>query len=142
MPLTGDFAKLGRLRATLERLGRIPSRVAARAAPLIDARLREQFATGTDPYGKGWAPLAASTVRRKGFDTILVESGAGRAGTSAATASGAGIRIVLGPHLAFHMLPAKGRPERKVLPTQGLPRGWRADIAAVYLEEMGREFRG
>lgn len=37
---------------------------------------REQFLTDGARSGQPWAPLAASTVKQKGHDTILVDSGA------------------------------------------------------------------
>ena len=39
----------------------------------------QYFVSNTDPVGKPWPPLAASTVRAKGHDTILVDTGKLRA---------------------------------------------------------------
>lgn len=56
---------------------------ATRARPLFNAlgeKLqlieREQFQTSGARSGRPWAPLAPSTVQRKGHDTILVDTGA------------------------------------------------------------------
>lgn len=142
MPMTGDFAKIGRLERNLETIARVPSKVARRAAPAITGALKRQFASGRDAYGNPWAPLAASTVRRKGFDTILVETGAGRDGTRAYPMGGAGIAIEVGPHLAWHMVQGDNRPARQVLPTGPLPKEWREILDRFSMIELGRHFSG
>lgn len=42
---------------------------------LLEDRHRHYFASRTSPSGDSWPPLAPSTVRRKGHDTILVDTG-------------------------------------------------------------------
>lgn len=138
MPVSGDFAKLGRLASTLEQLGRLPGRVARRVAPAITAKLQQQFDSGTDPYGKAWEPLKPSTIARKGHDTILVETGEGRDGTKAIALPGAGVGIILGPKLQWHLLKTENRAARPVLPLYGLPKAWRERIE--YLTRL--EFKG
>ncbi len=47
--------------------------------PAIERAEAGYFASETDSSGNPWAPLAPSTVARKGHDIILVETGAMRA---------------------------------------------------------------
>ena len=47
--------------------------------PAIETAERGYFASETDSSGQAWAPLAASTIAKKGHDIILVETGALRA---------------------------------------------------------------
>lgn len=142
VPLTGDFAALGRLRSSLDRLARIPAKVARRVAPALTGQLQRQFGSGTDPYGKPWDPLKPSTVRRKGHATILVDTTAGRTGTRALVLPGAGVGIVLGPHLHWHLVRTADRAARPVLPLFGLPRAWSAIITRFTELEGKAALRG
>lgn len=55
--------------------------------PVIRDRIDMNFALEQTGTGEAWKPLAPSTVKRKGHDRILVETGAMR---TAATTTGAG----------------------------------------------------
>jgi phage gpG-like protein len=43
-------------------------------APELAEQHAEYFASATDPFGAPWAPLAPSTIARKGHDTILIDT--------------------------------------------------------------------
>ena len=107
----------------------MPKKLAVVAAPLISAELRDQFRAGVDPYGRAWAPLRPSTLRRHGppplTDTRKLADG------TKAFPSRAGIAIVLGaPYGAFAQMGfrVKGTrvPPRRILPNRGMPAKWRA----------------
>lgn len=53
--------------------------------------IRQSFDSGRDPTGVPWAPLAESTIRNKGHDTILVDSGEYRDSFSHDVTGGVGV---------------------------------------------------
>lgn len=127
MALSGSG--LGQIRASLKKLLDVPSRAAPAVAVEIDNKLQDSFANECDAYGKPWAPLAASTVRRKRGNTVIMyRTGASQAQTHATAAQGAGVKITVGPKMAYHLEPSGTRPARPILPIYGLPATWRAAI--------------
>lgn len=131
MPLDG-------IRNALRELTRVPSRVSSKAAPAIERLWRRDYMAGLDPYGKAWAPLRPSTVRRKGHDRIMVESGETLAQTRARPLGGAGIALRTGPKASWHMQATASRPARRVLPAFGLPKTWRAELREISAREFKR----
>jgi hypothetical protein len=122
-------AALRQVRRSLEELARLPHKLAVTAAPLISAELRDQFRAGVDPYGKPWAPLKPSTLRKHG-PPPLTDTRALADGTKAYAGRG-GILVVLGrSYGAFAQtgFRVKGTrvPPRRILPNRGLPAAWRA----------------
>ena len=110
----------------LAELEGIPSRIARDVADGINESIADQFATGTDPYGKPWAPLLPQTVRRKGGDTrILRRSDALSSETVARPTSGSGIEITSVESGQYHQGGTKHMVARKVLPDGAeLPDAW------------------
>ncbi len=141
MPLQGDLKQFGLFRAMLDRMARVPSRVAVPAARALETRWRASYAAGTDPYGKPWAPLKPSTVRRKGHATILVETGETFDLTRVLALPGAGIKFTVGPKGFWHLTATENRAARPILPLYGLPATWRADIQAVAQQEFGKALK-
>jgi hypothetical protein len=136
--------------AKLERLCRSLTEIPSAAAPRIADRLRERvldcYTDERDPYGVPWTPLAASTVRRKrGNTVILTRTGASRANCGARAVRGAGVSVYAGGAAHWHQQAHGSRPARPVLPDRGLPPTWREDIAAVlgaeYARRVGRATR-
>lgn len=138
MPLTGDVAKLGRIRHMLQELARVPSRLAPGLAARLTRRIRGMFASQSDPYGKRWAPNAPRTVAKKGHGRVGYEKGNLEAGSYAAPLPGSGVKIVVGPKGEYMQEPRAGVPRRRVLPDQGMPATWRADIKATLDEEIDK----
>ena len=125
-------AAFGRLEKVLERLAYVPRRAAVIAAPLLTRELRKQFRQGVDPYGRPWAPLAASTLAKGRRPPPLTDTGAAAGATKAMVRSGnrAGIHIVFGRgYLYFAQSGFRvGRTivkPRRILPQQGMPAAWR-----------------
>ncbi len=144
--LIGDFAKLGKLAGLARALARVPSRVATPLAERLSERVRDTYANECDPYGVPWAPLAASTVRRKGGNSVILSrTGASAADCGARPMGNAGVQVYAGGAAGWHSAPSGTRPARPVLPTRGLPPAWREDIAAVlgaeYARALGRATR-
>lgn len=110
----------------------VPQRIARELAPMLDNRVRDQFANETDPYGKPLAPLKASTIRRKrGNAVILYRTGRLGAGSHVRFA---GRRLVFtyGPASQYAQDGEPGEREpRHVAPAYGIPASWKADAAAA-----------
>lgn len=136
----------GKLPRLLRNLAEIPSHASREIAERLEERVFDCFANEADPYGTPWAPLAESTVRRKGGNSvILYRTGRSMIEAGARTLSGGGVALVAGGASGYHMAASGTRPARPVLPTRGLPPAWREDIAAVlgaeYARAMGRASR-
>lgn len=121
-------AALRDIRKTIEELAYLPHKLAVVAAPDITRSLQLQFATGTDPYGRPWAPLKPSTLRKHG-PPPLTDTGRLKSGTFARAGRG-GILIEVGASYgAFHQVGfRRGKtrvPARKILPSRGMPAAWR-----------------
>lgn len=118
------------LAARLGELAQVPSRIAGPVAADINDALQEEFEGEHDPYGRPWAKLAESTVRRKGHDQILYETGALQNNTVARPTRGAGIEITSLPYGEYHQDGTSRMPARKILPdgANALPPEWQESI--------------
>jgi hypothetical protein len=149
MRVTGDGAaalrKMGDLLRIVEMLSDVPARTAAIASPQLDRLVRQQFANGTDPYGRPWAPLKPATLARGRRPPPLTASGRLAAGTGVKVRPGkrAGLVFKIGaPYGTFHQTGTRYMQARRILPQQGLPREWRriltdASRAACQSIELG-----
>jgi phage virion morphogenesis protein len=136
--VTGDFSKLRMVAANVGRLAKVPSRVSARVAAAITSEVQKQFVSESDPYGKPWAALAPSTIRRKrGMGKILFRTGSLWATGQARPMGGAGVRV--GPfreYGTFHQTGTSRMPSRPIFPYGGLPRAWLAAIKLATEQAM------
>lgn len=133
MQLVGDFAKLGLLRKSLRDLAAVPSQVSKDVATRLDQRVNDCFANETDVYGKPFASLKASTVRRKKGNTVIMyRTGRTQAQSGAVAMAGAGVRVYIGPAGYWHLEKSGTRPERLLLPKYRLPKTWREDIRLAF----------
>lgn len=130
--MSGSFAQLADL---LGELSTVPSRAAAEAAGELNDLLREQYATGTDPYGRPWAPLRPATLAKGRQPPPLFDTGDMAEGTGARPAQGAGIELNVpfpgGAHQrGSRNVPWNTRnPARPILPDEDeLPEAWQAAI--------------
>ena len=119
-----------RLADNLAELAQVPSRVAAPVAADINEELARQFAQGSDPYGQPWQKLRPSTIRKKGHDLIMIDTGETERETRAVPMQGAGIELVSTEQAQHHQTPGDhGRPARPVLPNKAdLPISWQKSI--------------
>lgn len=136
---------MGLVNAALARLAKVPSRAAAPVSQRIRALVTEQFTKGQDPYGKTWAPLAASTKaarRRKGHHgPPLTDYGKMRRGIRVRTTPGAGIQIIFtvrGGIATFHQFGTVRMPKRRPLPEGNIPTRWREAIKRSVKEAMAQ----
>jgi hypothetical protein len=118
------------LAATLAELDDIPSRIAGEVADGINEEIRQQFDSGTDPYGAPWGPLLPQTVRRKGGDRrILRRADALSVETVARPTAGAGVEISSVDYGGRHQGGTKHMIARPILPDEGeLPESWQEVI--------------
>lgn len=138
------FAALARIKRSVAALARVPSQTSAAAAPKIQALIEEQFASGTDPYGRAWEPLSQATLDKGRSAPPLTDSGE-LAGVTVAPMAGAGVSVTLGASYgAFHQVGTRYMPARPILPYAGLPAAWKqalSDAATAAFERTLAEGR-
>jgi len=110
--VTGDFAKLTKLKASLQRALKVPQAVAVKFAPTLTGFLRQEFAAGADPFGDPWKPLKGITLRKGRTPPPMTASGNARDALTV-SASGAKDRGSLPGYLRYHLT------SRPVIPTRG-----------------------
>lgn len=109
----------------------VRGKLAKAAAPRIDNLIRDQFANETDPYGKPWAPLKASTVRRKGGNAVILYRTGSLGAGSYALNTGGRLVIRYGPAAQYAQDGDAGRGQREprmVAPAYGPPASWKRAI--------------
>lgn len=128
-------------KAVARQLANVPSRVAARVAPAIERLWRATWKAGQDPYGKALPALAASTIRKKGHDKIMIESGETLAQSRVKPLPGAGIAFQTAEKTGYHLEPVGNRPARPELPLHGVPPKWDAAHERIAKEEHRKAAR-
>jgi hypothetical protein len=108
----------------LRELAGVPAAASREASESIAKLIDRQFATGTDPYGKPWKPLAPSTIKRKGNARINVDTENLWKGVQVAPLPGAGVSVTFADDYAAYV-----QTVRPVLPNRGVPKPWAAAIA-------------
>ena len=128
----------------LAELSVIPSRIATNVAHAITLAFARQFRQGADPYGNPWRALSPTTVRKKGHDLIMIDTGKMQQETRAVPMPGAGIALITVPYAAYHQGPGPyGRPARPVLPNKReLPEAWQAAVAREWKIAFKRTMKG
>jgi phage gpG-like protein len=85
---------------------------------VVDENTNENFATSGRRAG-GWSPLSAATIRKKGHDTILVDTGRLKKEVTTAKANVSGYEASWGDDLSevykYHQAMAKRLPVRPML---------------------------
>lgn len=123
--VTGDFGRLTGTIAALRALARVPSRVAAIAAPRIQEQVQADTNAGQDPYARAYAPHMPATVKRWGPHQLLKLSGNGIDSLRAAPMAGAGIGLSADKHMTFTQAGTPTQEVRAVYPNNPtLPRSW------------------
>lgn len=135
------FSAAARYANVARELQKVPSRVSAQAAPAIERMWRKSYRAEQDPYGRPWAKLAPSTIARKGFDTIMVETGETYKATRVRPLAGAGIALTTGHKAQWHLEATGNRPARPVLPLHGLPAPWRERIRKITVDAARKAVR-
>lgn len=109
--------------------------IATRAKPKVEALIEEEFATGKDPYGRNWAPLAKATIAKGRKPPPLTDTGKMRASVDVQPTS-YGLHIsVLGPS-RYHQLGTEHMWARPILPMDKLPPRWIETIEQATSEAL------
>jgi len=126
-----------RLHGTLRKLAEVPSRAAKSAAERIGELILDGFASGTDPYGRPWAPLKPFTLAKGRFPPPLTDTGAMRDSIEVKPSGGAGIEVTMGVEYAtFHQTGTADMAQRQILPQSGgLPPSWSRAIRDAVADE-------
>lgn len=136
---SGNLSGLGQLARNVGRLAEVPSRVAPEAAQRIAQLIEEEFQGEADPYGSGWPPHAAATIKRWGDHPILTLNGEMREGVTVTPMQGAGIAIEFSVEYAGYHQAGTGRmPAREVLPSNTMPALWSEALNVATRQAFGR----
>lgn len=135
------FSAAARYRNVAKELNKVPARLSAQAAPAIERMWRKTYRAEQDPYGRPWAKLSPVTIAKKGFDTIMVESGDTYKETRVRPLSGAGIGLTTGYKAQWHLEAVGNRPARPVLPLHGLPAPWRERLRKIAVDAARKAAR-
>ena len=137
-----DFSKLDKLTATLRDLAHVPSQVAKDVSIELNKELQKEYVQGTDPYGKSWAPLKPSTLKKGRRPPPLTDTGKLKSGTRALPLPGAGVAVVVGaPYGAYHQTGTERMAARPILPDRGMPPKWREIVTRVASKAIAKKFR-
>lgn len=112
----------------------LPARVAKELAGPLDELTRDMFTNETDPYGKPWPALAASTIKRKGGNSVILSRTNQLAPGTYVLYTGRRLVFTYGPAAGFAQDgdPGRGnRPPRLLAPTFGIPKSWREAARAA-----------
>lgn len=140
--MANDFSKLDKLAATLRDLSHLPSQISKEVSEEITKELKKEYARGTDPYGKVWAPLKPSTLKRGRRPPPLTDTGKMRDGTKAVPLPGAGVAVVVGAEYGkYHQTGTERMAARPILPDRGMPRTWREIVKRVAGNAIVKKFR-
>lgn len=141
--VSGDFGRLAGTIAALNRLSRVPSRVAAIAAPKLEEQAHADAFAGRDPYGRAFAPLAPATLRRWGKHRPLNLTGAGIASIRVRPRGGAGIEFTATEYMRFSQGGTVNEPVRATLPNRAtLPKSWNAILKQAAAQAFGEVAKG
>lgn len=130
------FKGFQRLHGTLRKLADVPAQAAKSASERIGDLIEEEFAQGTDPYGRPWAALRPYTLAKGRKPPPLTDSGAMRESLTVRPTAGAGIEVTMGVDYAtFHQTGTRHMAQRQILPQSGgFPSAWSKAIATSVAE--------
>lgn len=113
------------LAANLNKLARVPSQFATLGAQRLTILVHANTSSGLDAYGKPFAPLAVSTLRRGRQPPPMMDTGSSLGETRFTALGGAGIAMIVGGAYKYHVRSYKTRPARSVAPERaGIPAAW------------------
>lgn len=163
LKMSGDFRRLERF---MHKVQTLPGQRTKWRVALLEESIelvREGFATGTDPYGKPWAPLklrqgqplrdkgGLQNWRRRGFFieptkfyAVFHQGGTGIYGPNnkrIEPIKARALRIPVGGGVIFARS-VGGAPKRRMVPEPGpLPSAWRKRFVALTREMMAAHFK-
>lgn len=129
----------------IARLRQVPDAIQSgieASAPLLADRISAGFDSGTDPYGRPWAPLSPRTLAKGRTPPPLTDTGAMR---DAITVTGDGYSVAIyspDEKSSWHQegdgAPGQDLPARPFLPESELPDTWVADMQQSIDAEIGK----
>ena len=100
-------------------------------------QLDKTYAAESDPYGKAWAPLAASTLQQKTGSAILIERGSLNSSVGY-QASGDEAQVSYSDKKAkWHHNGTSRMPARPLVPENGIPSEWEPAIESLIEGYLG-----
>lgn len=125
-----------RLHGTLRKLADVPSQAARAASARIADVIEQQFDSGTDPYGRAWAPLKPYTLAKGRFPPPLTDTREMRESVEVRPTASGGIEVTMGVDYAtFHQTGTRDMAQRQIMPQSGgLPASWSSAIADAVRE--------
>ncbi len=141
--LEGDFAGLAAVIGELEGMADLVGDICVESSAEIEQAIDSQFTLGTDPYGKAWAPLKASTLKRHPHrhDPPLTDTGAMRSSvTVQATMDFIGVTIA--DPAGYHQDGTDHMVSRPIIPSdaRGIPPAWEAAIRDAGMRVIDRRW--
>lgn len=118
------FAKLVR------GLQRTATAIAPTVASEVEALVKRQFETGTDPHGQAYAPLAASTRKRHGGSGSPLQTW-GRYVKVKPIGKGRVLIVIDDKRARFHQKGTNNMPARPLVP-DGTPETWHKAIEEAF----------
>lgn len=123
----------------LRELASVPSRVSTAYAERLRQELDKQFATGTDAYGRAWAPLRPATLRKGRHPPPLTDTGHMSRNITVLPMQGAGVRLVsLAEYSVYHQTGTTHMVARPFFPTSVLPAKWRRILDQELQKELDK----
>ncbi len=138
----GIYGSTKNAASRLERFAaEVPKELAKALAPKLDQRVRDMFTNETDPYGNPWAPLKASTIRRKKGNGVILSRTNELGNSSYVLHTGGRLVFTFGASAQYAQDGDSGRGARvprMVAPAYGIPKSWKADVIAAQAEVAKR----
>ena len=138
---SGNARNLINLGNRLRELASVPSQAAKAASEDIADLIEGEFEAGNDPYGKPWAPLKPSTLKRGRRPPPLTDTRQLRESVDVKPMKGAGIQVTLDevPGV-FHQTGTKDMAKRAILPDgKKMPEPWTQAIADACDEAVQKQ---
>lgn len=128
-------------------LSKVPAQLARPIADDLNKEIQRGFDRGTDPYGKKWDGLKASTLARGRFNPPLTDTRAGRESVKIKPTGGAGLKMVIGKkYMVYHTQPKRSPRrhyvQRNFVPRDRLPDTWGAIVLAHYEAAVKKALHG
>ena len=140
--LSGDFAELAKVIKSLGNVAKdsIPT-IAIKGAVEINKVVEQQFASGTDPYGRSWADLKASTVKKGRKPPPLTASGRMRRMAKAVPSAKGTITEKIPFPAPIHQAGSAQMAARVLVPHGLLPRSWSEPLQRVGVEVISSRLK-
>lgn len=140
--LSGDFAELAKVIKSLGTVAKdsIPT-IALKGAVEINKVVEQQFAAGVDPYGRSWADLKASTLKKGRKPPPLTASGKMRRMAKAVPTAKGTITEKIPFPAPIHQAGSATMAARPMVPHGLLPRSWSDPLERIGAEVISSKLK-